>query len=206
MVEIKVVNPQTQRLVRIGETGEVECRGHNVMLEYWKNPEATEAALSPTRWYKTGDLGVMHPNGCLSIVGRIKELIIVGGENVYPSEVESVLASHPHVAQATVFSIPDERTQETVCAWITMNREFAEEAKPQAVQALRSYCQENLSYFKVPKHIFIVEEFPVTPATGKVQKFVMRESTMQMLQQECHNKDKQPNHDGHSDAKGDQGK
>lgn len=168
-LEIKIVNPDDGGVVPVGEAGELCTRGYSVMRGYWNNPEATATAIDAAGWMHTGDLATMDADGYVSIVGRIKDLIIRGGENVYPREIEECLYQHPEVADVQVIGVPSERYGEEVMAWI----------RPQpgagpAADALEAFCRERLAGFKVPRHWKFVEEFPVT-VTGKVQKFRMRE-------------------------------
>ena len=168
-LEIKLVDPDTGRTVPRGERGELCTRGYSVMLGYWENAEATAQAIDAARWMHTGDLAVMREDGYVSIVGRIKDMIIRGGENVYPREVEEFLYTHPDVTDVQVFGVPDDRYGEAVAAWIT-TRDGADLDE----EALRGFCKGQIASFKIPAHIRFVGEFPMT-VTGKVQKFRMRD-------------------------------
>ncbi|HEX7378866.1 MAG TPA: AMP-binding protein [Pirellulales bacterium] len=151
------------------EQGELCCRGHLVMLGYYKNPEATAAAIDAEGWLHTGDLAVRLPNGCYRITGRIKDMVIRGGENVYPREIEEFLFTHPGIEQAAVFGVPDVKFVEELCAWVKL--------KPGAdltEEELRQFCRGRLAHYKVPRYFRFVGEFPQT-VTGKLQKFKMRE-------------------------------
>lgn len=159
----------------IGETGEIAIRGYSVMQGYWRQPEATAETIVDG-WMMTGDLGVLDEKGYLQVVGRIKEMIIRGGENVYPREVEDVLFAHPQIEQAYVFGIEDERLGEEVCAWIRLA-----DGADMSTDDVIAYCRDQLSFFKVPRHVRFVDEFPMT-VTGKVQKFVMQEQMQAALQ------------------------
>ena len=168
-VEIKVVDPESGRIVPRGTSGELCTRGYLVMLGYWNQPEATTAAIDDARWMHSGDLATMDDDGYLRIVGRIKDLIIRGGENVYPREVEDFLYTHPDVEDAQVIGVPSARYGEEVMAWV----------KPKAGVALtgeqlRTFCHGSIATYKIPRYWRLVDAFPLT-VTGKVQKFRMRE-------------------------------
>ena len=168
-VEIKVVDPSTGRTVERGVTGELCTRGYGVMLGYWENDEATREAIDTARWMHTGDLAVMDDEGYVNIVGRIKDMIIRGGENVYPREIEEFLYAHDAIADVQVIGVPDERYGEEVCAWVVL--------KTGAVldeEELKEFCRGRIARFKIPRYVRFVDAFPMT-VTGKVQKFVMRE-------------------------------
>ncbi|KAI7697237.1 hypothetical protein SSS_08000 [Sarcoptes scabiei] len=172
---MKIVDPKTRQTVKLGETGEILNRGHNTMLGYWRDPEKTKEVIDDGRWYNTGDLGVMDEKGLIKIIGRTKELIIVGGENVYPREIEEILYTHPAIEIVNVIGIPDERKGEVVCAWVKLhhNAQCTEEE-------LKEFCKDRITYFKVPKHFLFVDSFPMT-ATGKAQKFIMEKMTIEKL-------------------------
>ena len=174
-VEARIVDPATGRTAPRGAVGEVCVRGYLVMRGYWDDPEATAAAVDEGRWMHTGDLGVLDESGYLSIVGRIKEMVIRGGENIYPREIEEVLYQHPAVAGAQVFGIPDEKMGEELMAWIAPHEGASLEP-----EELREFCRARLSRFKVPKHVKLVGDFPMT-VTGKAQKFRMREMAIEEL-------------------------
>ena len=174
-VEAKVVDTETGETVPIGTPGEVCTRGYLVMRGYWKNPEATSEAIDAEGWMHTGDLGVMDEHGYLNIVGRSKDMVIRGGENLYPIEIEQVLFQHPAVASAQVIGVPDERMGEELMAWVVL-REGASAGE----EELRSHCRENLAHFKTPRYWKFVTEFPLT-VTGKVQKFRMRDMAVEEL-------------------------
>ena len=174
-VEAKVVDPATGRTVPRGTSGEVCTRGYPVMLGYWDNAEATAKAVDPAGWMHTGDLGVIDDEGYLNIVGRIKDLVIRGGENVYPREVEEVLYQHPAVADAQVIGVPDARMGEEVMAWVVLK-----EGRTATEEDLRAFARERLARYKVPRYVKFVDTFPMT-VTGKVQKFLMREAATEEL-------------------------
>ena len=169
-VEIKIIEPESGRILPRGETGELLTRGYCVMLGYWDDPDSTQEAIDAARWMHTGDLGVIDEEGYVSIVGRSKDLIIRGGENVYPREIEEFLYTHHAVSDVQVIGVPDERFGEEVCAWVIVR-----EGEAVTGDELREFCRENIARFKVPRYFRFVEEFPMT-ITGKIQKFKMRET------------------------------
>jgi len=174
-VEIKVVDPATGRTAPRGQPGELCTRGYSVMLGYWDDEAATDAAVDAARWMHTGDLAAMDDDGYVRIVGRIKDLIIRGGENISPREIEEVLLEHAEVADAQVFGVPDERLGEVVAAWVV-----AREGATLDPDELRAHVAARLARFKVPRHVRLVDGFPLT-VTGKVQKFRMRETEVELL-------------------------
>jgi fatty-acyl-CoA synthase len=173
--EIKIVDPETERTVPRGEPGEFRTRGYLVMLGYWDDEERSAEAIDATGWMRTGDLATMDDDGYVRIVGRIKDMIIRGGENLYPREVEEFLHGHPEVGDVQVIGVPDERYGEELMAWI-VPREGADPSE----QSIRDFCKGKIAHTKVPKHIRFVDEFPMT-VTGKVQKFKMRETAIREL-------------------------
>ncbi len=173
-LEVKLVDDDG-RVVPIGEKGEVCTRGYSVMLGYWNDEEQTRETIDEARWLHSGDLGVMDDEGYLRIVGRIKDMIIRGGENVYPREVEEFLYTHPAISEVQVFGVPDARMGEEICAWIRL-----EDGASLTEDGVRDYCKGRITHFKVPKHIRFVDEFPMT-VTGKAQKFRMSEIMIEEL-------------------------
>jgi len=174
-LEVKIVDPATSQIVPIGAAGELCTRGYSVMLGYWNNPEATTYATDVARWMHTGDLATMDEEGYVNIVGRIKDLIIRGGENVYPREVEEFLYTHPKISDVQVIGVPDEKYGEAIMAWVML--------KPDAQvteEELRDYCKGNIAHYKVPRYFKFVTSFPMT-VTGKIQKYQMREQSTQEL-------------------------
>jgi len=174
--EVKVIDTATGKIVPFGTIGEICFRGHHVMRGYYGQPEKTAETIDEAGWLHSGDLGTMDKEGYVRITGRLKEMIIRGGENIYPREIEEFLFTHPKVAQVAVFGIPDEYYGEEVMAWVQLRA--GEEATE---EELREFCKKQIARFKVPKHIWFVEEFPMT-VTGKLQKFRMREIAMKQLQ------------------------
>ncbi|HEY6463071.1 MAG TPA: AMP-binding protein [Polyangiaceae bacterium] len=174
-VEVKVVDPETGRTVPRGTPGEFCTRGYSVMLGYWENDAATRAAIDAAGFMHTGDLATMDADGYVNIVGRIKDMIIRGGENVYPREIEEFLHTHPDVAEAQVIGVPSEKYGEEVMAWIRTRS-----GAPLAGEALASFCKGKIATYKVPRYWKCVDAFPMT-VTGKVQKFKMRETAIEEL-------------------------
>lgn len=167
--EMKVVSVQDGETVPIGERGEVCARGYMVMKGYDGDPEATARAVDSKGWLHTGDLGLMREDGYIHLTGRAKDMIIRGGENVYPREVEEFLYSHPKVAEVQVVGIPDERLGEVVAAWVRLKA-----GESSSGEELRQFCVGKIAYFKIPQYVRLVEQFPMT-VTGKIQKFKIRE-------------------------------
>ena len=175
--EVKIVDTTTGQTVPLGEVGEICVRGYHLMRAYANNPEATAKAIDPQGWLHSGDLGVMDEDGYLSITGRLKEMIIRGGENIYPREIEDFIFTHPKVAAVAVFGIPDEFFGEEVVAWIQLCS-----GAVCSDDEIRYFCKDELAHFKIPKYIEFVDEFPMT-VTGKVQKFRMREMMLEKLRE-----------------------
>lgn len=174
-IEVKIIDPVTGRTIPRGQQGELCTRGYSVMLGYWDQPDATAEVIDAARYMHTGDLAVMRDDGYVNIVGRIKDMIIRGGENIYPREVEEFLYTHPDIADVQVFGVPDATYGEAVAAWV-----IPREGTGLDADTLRSFCQGQIATFKIPVHIQFVEEFPMT-VTGKIQKFKMRDDMVQRL-------------------------
>ncbi|MFJ5065297.1 AMP-binding protein [Kitasatospora sp. NPDC088556] len=175
-LEVKVVDPATGRTVPRGEPGELCTRGYSVMLGYWGEPERTAEAVDAARWMHTGDLAVMDQDGYLAITGRIKDMVIRGGENLYPREIEEFLYTHPDVLDVQVVGVPDARYGEELMAWIRMRAG----AEPLTADTVRTYCAGRLAHVKIPRYVHVVEEFPMT-VTGKVRKVEMRAEAVRLL-------------------------
>ncbi len=175
-VEVKIIDPETGRTVPRGTPGEFCTRGYSVMLGYWNEPEKTAEAIDSARWMHTGDLGVMDEAGYLNIVGRIKDLIIRGGENVYPREVEEFLYSHPDIVDAQVVGVPDAKYGEELMVWVRLRPGAAE----LTAERLREFCAGRLAHYKIPRYVHVVGEFPMT-VTGKIRKVEMRERSIELL-------------------------
>jgi fatty-acyl-CoA synthase len=173
-VEIKIIDAEG-RTVPPGQTGEICTRGYSVMLGYWNDPERTREAIDADGWMHTGDLGTLDSEGYGNIVGRIKDMVIRGGENIYPAEIEDFLYHNPAIADVQVFGVPDARFGEELCAWLRL--------KPDASvteEEIREFCKGRIAHFKIPRHIRFVSEFPMT-VTGKMQKFAMRQQMIDEL-------------------------
>jgi fatty-acyl-CoA synthase len=174
-LEVKVVDPATGVTRPRGEAGELCTRGYSVMLGYWNEPEKTAEAVDAGRWMHTGDLAVMREDGYVEIVGRIKDMIIRGGENIYPREIEEFLLTLPEVVEAYVVGVPSERYGEEVMAWVKLR-----DGSPADGDSLADACRGAIANFKVPRYWKVVDEFPMT-VTGKIQKFKMREAAIEEL-------------------------
>ncbi|HLN78146.1 MAG TPA: AMP-binding protein [Nocardioidaceae bacterium] len=175
-VEIKIVDPVTGETLERGETGEFCTRGYSVMLGYWDDPEKTAEAVDEDGWMRTGDLAVMREDGYCNIVGRIKDMVIRGGENIYPREIEEFLYTHPDVEDAQVIGVPDEKYGEELCAWVKMRSG----ADPLDAEKVREFATGKLAHYKIPRYVMLVDEFPMT-VTGKIRKVDMREEAARRL-------------------------
>jgi fatty-acyl-CoA synthase len=173
-LEVKIVDT-AGRVVPVGVTGELLTRGYSVMRGYWGEEAKTREAIDASRWMHTGDLAVMDEDGYGNIVGRIKDLVIRGGENVYPREVEEFLYKHPKIRDVAVFGIPDEKYGEQICAWI-----IPHDGQQMTPEDVTGFCSGQIAHYKIPAVIRFVEEFPLT-VTNKVQKFIMRERMTEEL-------------------------
>jgi fatty-acyl-CoA synthase len=173
-VEVKIVDSDG-RTVPVGETGELLTRGYSVMKGYWNDPERTAEAIDAEGWMHTGDLATIDAHGYCNIVGRVKDMLIRGGENVYPREVEEFLFTHPDVQSVQVFGVPDAKYGEEVCAWIVPRpgRRLSEDE-------IREFCRGQIAHYKIPRHLRVVAELPMT-VTGKPQKFIMRDKMIAEL-------------------------
>jgi fatty-acyl-CoA synthase len=174
-IEVKVVDPVTGLTVARGEPGEFCTRGYSVMLGYWEDAERSAEAIDAAGWMHTGDLATMDDDGYCKIVGRIKDMVIRGGENVYPREIEEFLYGHPDIADVQVVGVPDRRFGEELCAWVRLR-----DGAGLTDEDVRGFCRGRLAHFKVPRYVLFVEEFPMT-VTGKIQKFKMREASIARL-------------------------
>jgi fatty-acyl-CoA synthase len=175
-LEVKIVDPDTGRTVPRGTPGELCTRGYSVMLGYWEQPEKTAEAIDAARWMHTGDLAVMDADDYVSITGRIKDMVIRGGENLYPREIEEFLYTHPDVLDAQVIGVPDAKYGEELMAWVRMRPG----AEPVTAEALREFCTGKLAHYKIPRYVHVVDEFPMT-VTGKVRKVEMRATSVTLL-------------------------
>ena len=175
-LEVKVIDPETGRTVPRGTPGELCTRGYSVMTGYWNQPDKTAEAVDAAHWMHTGDLAVMDDEGYLAITGRIKDMVIRGGENIYPREIEEFLYTHPAILDAQVIGVPDAKYGEELMVWVRL-RPGAEEL---TAESLREFCTGKLAHYKIPRYVHIVDEFPMT-VTGKVRKVEMRERSAEFL-------------------------
>ena len=173
-VEVKIVDAEGHIVPR-GAPGELMTRGYSVMLGYWDDEERTRETIDPARWMKTGDLATLDDDGYCNIVGRIKDMVIRGGENVYPREIEEFLYRHPKIQDVQVIGVPDPRYGEELCAWVRLHNGAAATA-----EEIRAFCEGQIAHYKIPRYVKFVDGFPMT-VTGKVQKFLMREETIAEL-------------------------
>ncbi|MFD4438276.1 AMP-binding protein [Nocardia sp. NPDC058519] len=176
-LEVKVVDPETGRTVPRGEPGELCTRGYSVMLGYWEQPDKTAEAIDAARWMHTGDIGVMDDDGYLSVTGRIKDMVIRGGENIYPREIEEFLYTHPDIVDAQVIGVPDAKYGEELMVWLRLR----DGAALLDAAAIRAFCAGRLAHYKIPRYVHVVDEFPMT-VTGKVRKAEMRELAERILE------------------------
>jgi fatty-acyl-CoA synthase len=175
--EVKLIGTQTGKTVPLGQVGEICFRGYHVMKEYYGDPEATDATVDGSHWLHSGDLGTMDRDGYVKVTGRLKDMVIRGGENIYPREIEDFVFTHPKVAEIAVFGIPDDYYGEEIMAWIRLHPgEVATE------EEIREFCRGKIAHYKIPNLIWFVEEFPVT-VTGKLQKFRMREMAIEKMKE-----------------------
>jgi fatty-acyl-CoA synthase len=174
-VEVKIVDPESMLVMPRGSAGELCTRGYSVMLGYWNDPEKTAESIDAARWMHTGDLAVMDDEGYVNIVGRIKDLVIRGGENVYPREIEEFLYSHPDIVDVQVIGVPDLKYGEEIMAWVKLREGTSLDAA-----GLRAFCEGRIAHYKIPRYVHVTDDFPMT-VTGKVQKFKMRDAAIEML-------------------------
>ncbi len=175
-LEVKVIDPETGRTVPRGTPGELCTRGYSVMLGYWEQPDKTAEAVDAAHWMHTGDLAVMDAEGYLAITGRIKDMVIRGGENIYPREIEEFLYTHPDILDAQVIGVPDAKYGEELMVWVRLRPG----AEALTAESLREFCRGQLAHYKIPRYVHIVDEFPMT-VTGKVRKVEMRERAVEIL-------------------------
>ncbi len=171
--EVAIVDPQTGQVVETGQCVELRTRGYLVMQGYDGEAEASARAVDREGWLRTGDLAVMRPDGCFHITGRLKDMIIRGGENIYPREIEEFLHLHPKIADVHVVGVPDARLGETVLAWVRLKS-----GESMTEEELRAHCRGRIAHFKIPQYVRFVDSFPMT-VTGKIQKFRIREMEIQ---------------------------
>jgi fatty-acyl-CoA synthase len=173
--EIEIIDPATGQLQPRGEAGEFCARGYLVMRGYWNDSERTAESIDPARWMHSGDLATMDEDGYVRIVGRIKDMVIRGGENIYPREIEEFLYGHPEIADVQVIGVPDERYGEELMAWVVLRS-----GATVTDEELRDFCRGKIAHYKIPRYVKFVDSFPMT-VTGKVQKFKMRETAIEEL-------------------------
>jgi len=174
-IEVKIIDSETGRVLPRNSPGELCTRGYSVMLGYWDEPGKTAEAIDAARWMHTGDLAVMDEAGYLNIVGRIKDMVIRGGENIYPREIEEFLYSHPAIEDIQVIGVPDAKYGEELCAWIRLRPGYELDA-----DQVREYCRGKIAHFKIPRYVRFTGGYPMT-VTGKIQKFKMRETSITEL-------------------------
>ena len=175
-LEIKIVDQERRSILPRGAAGELCTRGYAVMLGYWREPEKTAEAIDAAGWMHTGDLATMDEDGYVNIVGRLKDMIIRGGENVYPREIEEFLYSHPDIVDVQVIGVPDAKYGEEIMAWVKLRPG----AVPLDADALRRFCADRIAHYKIPRYVHVADDFPMT-VTGKVQKYVMRARAVELL-------------------------
>ena len=175
-LEIKIIDPETGVTVPRGTPGEFCTRGYSVMLGYWEEPDKTAEAIDAARWMHTGDLAVMDDDGYVNITGRIKDMVIRGGENIYPREIEEFLYTHPDIVDAQVIGVPDEKYGEELMAWVRLR----EGVPGLTAGELRAFCEGKLAHYKIPRYVHVVDEFPMT-VTGKIRKVQMRAEAIDIL-------------------------
>lgn len=171
--EIKIIDPETGKIVLVGEQGELCCRGYQVMRGYYNNPEATRETIDEAGWIHTGDLAMMTGDGAFKITGRIKNMIIRGGENIYPREIEEFLHTNEKIKDAQVIGVPSRKYGEEICVWIQLI-----EGESATEEEIREFCKGKIAHYKIPRYVKFVEEFPMT-VTGKIQKFKMRDAAIE---------------------------
>jgi fatty-acyl-CoA synthase len=175
-LEVKVIDAETGRTVPRGTPGELCTRGYSVMMGYWEQPDKTAEAVDAAHWMHTGDLAVMDEDGYLAITGRIKDMVIRGGENVYPREIEEFLYTHPDILDAQVIGVPDAKYGEELMVWVRLRPGAA----TLTAESVREFCSGQLAHYKIPRYVHVVDDFPMT-VTGKVRKVEMRERAVEIL-------------------------
>ncbi len=173
--ELKIVDSATKKVVPRGEIGEICARGYPVMKCYYNNPSATHATIDSNRWNHTGDLGTMDEEGFVKIVGRLKDMVIRGGENIYPREIEEFLHHHPKISDVYVVGVPDEKYGEELMAWV-----MVEPGQTITEEEIKEYCRGKIAHYKIPRYVKFTTEFPMG-VTGKIQKYKMRETSIKEL-------------------------
>jgi len=174
-LEIKIIDEQTGQVVPIGQPGELCTRGYSIMLGYWNDPERTAESIDSARWMHTGDIAIMDEEGYVNIAGRIKDMIIRGGENVYPREIEEFLYSHPKISDVQVIGVPDKKFVEEIMAWVKLKDDTSATASE-----IKEFCKGQIAHFKIPRYIKFTNDFPMT-VTGKIRKVEMRKISIREL-------------------------
>jgi len=174
-LEVKIIAPDTGKVVPVGTAGELCTRGYSVMLGYWNNDKQTNSAIGAARWMHTGDLATMDDEGYVNIVGRIKDMIIRGGENIYPREIEEFLYTHSKISDAQVIGVPDVKFGEEVMAWIKFK-----EGESATEKELKNFCKGKIAHYKIPRYYKFTNDFPMT-VTGKIRKVEMRKQSIAEL-------------------------
>jgi fatty-acyl-CoA synthase len=174
-VEVKIIDAETGRICPVGEMGELCTRGYSVMLGYWENAEATASAIDRNGWMHTGDTAIMDADGYVNIVGRIKDMIVRGGENVYPREIEEYLMTNDAIEAVQVTGVPDPKFGEAIIAWVSLK-----EGEELSEEGVKAFCKNKIAHYKVPRYVRFGDDFPMT-VTGKVQKYKMREISVKEL-------------------------
>jgi fatty-acyl-CoA synthase len=174
-VEVKIMDPTTGRTLPRNQSGELLTRGYSVMIGYWDNPVATANAIDSAHWMHTGDLATMDDDGYVNIVGRLKDMVIRGGENIYPREVEEFLYTNPKVSDVQVIGLPDVKYGEELMAWVKLK-----DGETATAEELQAFCRGQIATYKIPRYWKFVEAFPMT-VTGKIQKYLMRQQSIQEL-------------------------
>jgi fatty-acyl-CoA synthase len=173
--ELKIIDSKTNKIVPLGDIGEICARGYSVMKCYYNNPSATHATLDSNRWNHTGDLGTMDEEGYFRIVGRLKDMVIRGGENIYPREIEEFLHHHEKISDVYVVGVPDIKYGEELCAWVKIK-----DGQCLTDVEVKEFCKGKIAHYKIPRYVCFVTEFPMS-VSGKIQKFVMRKDSIKML-------------------------
>jgi fatty-acyl-CoA synthase len=174
-LEVKIVDPSTGEIMAPGQSGELCTRGYSVMIGYWDDPEQTAEAIDPEGWMHTGDLATIDEEGYCNIVGRIKDMVIRGGENVFPREIEEYLFRHPKIEDVQVIGVPDPKYGEEICAWIKLRA-----GEISSREEIAAFCKGQIAHYKIPRYVKFVDSFPMT-VTGKIQKFEMRKAMIAEL-------------------------
>jgi fatty-acyl-CoA synthase len=178
-VEVKIVDPETHKELGAHQTGELCSRGYHIMRGYYKMPDKTQETIDSEGWLHTGDLATVDENGNYSIVGRLKDMIIRGGENIYPREIEEFLYTHPKIKDVQVVGVPSKKYGEEVAAFVQLKSDVGEASEDE----VKEFCKDKIAYYKIPKYVFFVQDYPTT-ASGKIQKYKLRDQALEELGEE----------------------